>query len=64
MSVNGEFQRARSYMHAMLGVGASRGTLTEPVWPGTKWGAGYMWTEAAFYLGISLVSFAMSLGPV
>jgi len=43
-----------AYMHAMLGVNASRGTLTEPVWLGTKWGAGYMWTEAAFYLGISL----------
>ncbi len=50
------FLAAMAVGHAMYGIFVSSGWIkNEPVWLGRTWGVGYAWTEAAIYLGISLV---------
>lgn len=45
---------ALAYAHAAYAVATERGIINEPVFLGRRWGAGYMWTEAAVYSGVSL----------
>ncbi len=45
---------ALAYAHAAYAVATSRGIIDEPVFLGRRWGAGYMWTEAAVYSAASL----------
>lgn len=45
---------ALAYVHAAYAVATSSGIISEPVFRGRRWGAGYMWTEAAVYTAASL----------
>jgi hypothetical protein len=45
---------ALAYAHAAYAVATSSGVVDEPVFLGRRWGVGYMWTEAAVYLALSV----------
>ena len=45
---------ALAYAHAAYAVATSSEIVDEPVFLGRRWGAGYMWTEAAVYSAVSL----------